>query len=79
MAARVRTEGLSRRPHQSRHLHTCFTLLQHCGHQGGGQQAGRTFSLGEFWNSELAQKSLLLPISMVAAIRLMRKSFKVSQ
>jgi len=30
---------------------------------------GRTSGLGEFWNLELAQKSLLLPIGVVAAGR----------
>ena len=30
---------------------------------------GKTSGLGEFWNLELAQKSLLLPIGVVAATR----------
>jgi len=34
---------------------------------------GRTSGLGEFWNLELAQKSLLLPMGVVAAGRSRRR------
>jgi len=34
---------------------------------------GRTSGLGEFWNLELAQKSLLVPIGVVAAERSRRR------
>jgi hypothetical protein len=39
---------------------------------------GRTSGLGEFWNLELAQKSLLVPIGVEAAEAMRRRGGKLS-